>query len=462
MLKNKLHTALSLFLCCLAALGTHAQTVSFTLTETEITTQASQTKLAVPSGKADLLSLFATIKISSNNKPNFASTLGSAATLPLSIATLQFNSMTGISIGGSRPVVPLESAPKDLYTTVLGLLNADITVNYGMVTAGTAWIAGTYATDLLFSTNVTNNPPNKIQVTVPAFITPHTQPPIATLNVTTLAPFRGTETISATSAFDYYSSVETLLFLKAGSTFTFVPTQTYPTLPNLTNLSAVKANLTDAAIAAPINLTSTDQPYTNSALGVVATNKRAFTSSFTINAANLKSTFTQAGTYTLPVTYSIQKTGSLYAGAVATQIMSSSVKLVVAKISEFSAVTTPVIFNFNSVASYSAGLTATVTTPVTLSSTVPYSLSVKADGDFISGSNSIPAGVITIEGITGQTGITPVVLSAASQNLVLAAIPEIDRVINLQYRIPATQTNLLIGKPPGTYTANITYTLVAP
>jgi hypothetical protein len=462
LLKKRSHIALNLLLCCFSAGAAAQTTVSFAPTESDITTPTNVAKLGYANGRASLLSLVATMKVSANSQTRFNSTLGSTATLPLTIINLQVDRIAGISVLDSKPIIALPSALTDFYYTTVGLFNGDLFVNYWLIIPGTAWIAGTYSTDLAFSTNVINTPPNKIQVTVPAFITPNLQPAIATLNVTTFNPYRGSELINATSTFDYFSSVETLLSIKAGSEFTFVPAQAHPVLPILTNISTVRAILSDGAIAKAVNLSTTDQTYTLSALTVPVNNKLSFTSNFSINAANLKSTFAQAGTYTLPITYSIDKTGILYAGAVATKTMSSSVKLVVSKMSEISAVINPVTFAFNTAAKYKTGLTAAVTTPVTLSSTVPYSLSVKADGDFILGGNSIPAGVITIEGAGAQTGITPVVLSTTSQNLVLSATPEIDRLINLQYRIPATQTYRLVGKPAGTYTANITYTLVAP
>jgi hypothetical protein len=463
LLKKKSHIALSLFLCCISATGAAAQTtVSFAPTETDITTPTNLARLGYANGRAALISLFSTIKVSANNQTKFNSTLGSTATLPLSIINLQVDRIDGVSLLDAKPVIVLPSAPTNVYYTTIGLLNGDLFMNYWLMIPGTAWIAGTYNTDLLYSANVTNTPPNKIQVTVPAFITPNLQPAIATLNVTTFNPYRGSELINATSTFDYFSSVETLLSIKAGSEFSFVPAQAHPVLPTLTNNSTVRAILSDGAIAKAVNLSTADQTYTLSSLTIPVNNKLSFTSNFSINAANLKSTFAQAGTYTLPITYSIAKTGILYAGAVATKTMSSSVKLVVNKMSEISAVINPVTFAFNTAAKYKTGLTAAVTTPVTLSSTVPYSLSVKADGDFILGGNSIPASVLTIEGAGSQTGITPVVLSTTPQDLVLSATPEIDRLINLQYRIPSTQTYRLVGKPAGTYTANITYTLVAP
>lgn len=118
--------------------------------------------------------------------------------------------------------------------------------------------------------------------------------------------------------------------------------------------------------------------------------------------------------------------------------------------------------SFTTAAAYNQGVTAVMSSPITVSSTVPYSVTVKTSGNFISGANSIPAGVMIVEGIPTQTGIAAVTLSTTAQNLFTSADPVIDRAINLQFRIPNTQTVNLLNKPAGTYNATVTFTIVAP
>ncbi|PIH00828.1 hypothetical protein CS542_03415 [Pedobacter sp. IW39] len=61
--------------------------------------------------------------------------------------------------------------------------------------------------------------------------------------------------------------------------------------------------------------------------------------------------------------------------------------------------------------------------------------------------------------MTGQTGIRQL-YSASPQTIITSANPTIDRLLNLQYRIPSAQTSNLLNKTAGSYNTTITYTIV--
>lgn len=461
MLKKKLHTALSILICCSTAIGTHAQ-IAVTIPANNITGQLDYTLSAAASGTAGTLGLGGTIKVSSTTANIPATSSGTSSPLPLSVVYIKAISIGGVSLLGSTTEVNLTQVAQTTYATVLGLGGGAFTADYRMAIAGNAWLAGIYTTPITY-TNVTPASPT-LSITVPGLITLNTvvtNP--TTMTVNALSAFRSGGGASATNTFDYYSTVPTDITLKStGSTFSFSTTQLFNSTPVVAS-SQLSSLLSGAYAGSAINLSTTDQAIsTASSVPVVVTNKNSFTNTLSISAANLKSSFAQAGTYTLPIVYTVAKKSSAYPLTLTSGTMNSSVQVTVTKMSELTIPASTVNLSFNSAAAYSQGLTAVMPNPITVSSTVPYNVTVRSSGNFISGANSIPAGVVTIEGIPAQTGITPVQLSTTATALFTGANPEIDRALNLQFRVPASQTTNLLNKPVGTYNATVTFTIVAP
>lgn len=268
------------------------------------------------------------------------------------------------------------------------------------------------------------------------------------LNVASLANFRS-GSLTGTHTLDYSTSLASDIALRGNvANFSF-STST----PKIVDPSPA-ANLAQALITSPAGGSAVLLDATNKTvdtdIAVQATNKRSITTQFSVSANNLKTGFAQAGTYTLPLTYTLSKNTPAY-GTALTATTNSSLHVVVPRLLEFIVPTGSISLNVNTSSAYRDGVTV-ASTPISISSTIPYSVTVKASGDFSNGSGStIPINTLLVEGTSSETNVTAVALSTAPQNLISGASPVIDRGLNLQYRIPANQTTNLLGKVAGVY-----------
>jgi hypothetical protein len=465
LLKKRLYIALSVVFCCFTAGNVNAQ-LTINLPEANISGQTEYTT-NFPSGTTALISLLPTIQAKFGSA-NFS---GTPATLPSIPSSTNFMKMKvtqlGLSLISTFPQITLSTTSQTVITSLLSL-GAAIRADYTIVTSAFPWAAGSYANTVVLTGGLSSNPTTlSMTITVPAYITLNNQvPSTTTLNVTSFAQFRDPAGISATVNNDYFTTVPTLFSLKANSsTFSFSTTQPYNHLPAANNVSLMNSALTGPYAGSAINLSSTDQLLTSSTgIPVLLTNKSSIVSALGITGANLSSNFVQAGTYITPLVYTISKTAASFPATPISQTMSSNVQVNVSNIMEVVVLGSQIDLTVNTAAKYQQGVTTTVPNQVRLSSTVPYNITVKASGPNLSSSGgvNIPVGVITIEGMPGQTGITPIVLSASPQTIITSGDPIIDRLLNLQYRIPATQTSNLLNKAAGRYNTTITYSIVAP
>lgn len=463
MLKKRLYIALSF--CCFTVGNANAQ-IAINLPEANISGQTDYTA-NFSSGATALINLIPNIQAKLGTA-NFAAT---PATLPAIPSSTNFMKMKvtqlGLSLISTFPQITLSTTSQTVITSLLSL-GATILADYTVVTSTFPWAAGTYSNTIVLTGGVNPNPTTlPVTVTVPAYITLNNQvPSTTTLNVSSFTQFRNSAGISSTVNNDYFTTVPTLFNLKANSsTFSFSTTHPYNNLPAANSVNLMSAALTGIYAGAAINLSSTDQLLTSSAgIPVLLTNKSVLNSSLSISGANLSSNFVQAGTYTVPLVYTVSKTAASFPATPISKTMSSNTQIVVSNMMEVVVLGSQVDLTVNTVAKYQQGVTTTVPNQVKLSSTVPYNITVKASGTNLSSSGgvNIPVGVITIEGMPGQTGITPVVLSASPQPIITSGNPVIDRLLNLQYRIPATQTSNLLNKAAGRYNTTITYSIVAP
>lgn len=142
--------------------------------------------------------------------------------------------------------------------------------------------------------------------------------------------------------------------------------------------------------------------------------------------------------------------------------MATTATIVVPRLFEAVVPATVINLNFSTPSNYVSGVTAAMPSPITLSSTIPYNVTVRAATDFTLSASTIPAGVMILEGISTQTGVNPLTLSTAAQTLISTSAPVIDRSVYLQFRIPGTQTSNLLNKTAGQYSADVVFTLTAP
>lgn len=454
MLKKKLHTALSILLCCLTVYTVKGQTIN--VTEANITAQADA---VLNNQTVATIIISGAITVKANT--NWTNTFSFPA---LDIGVLK---VKGVSVGlnsGNGSEVSLSTTAQPVYPS--GLLG-NFVVNYRVPTAGLAWQAGNYTNTLIYSVN--SNVP--MIIAVPAYITATTSAPASIpIAVNSLSFFRAVAGISSANVnIGYNTTVPTIINLKAksASTFTFTPGFTSSLTFTPVNSNVVSAALT-SPVGSTISITSTDQAITPAAgLPVIATNARpTLTSVFSITGANLTANFVNAGVYKLPITYTIANTSGFQVPATS-KTMDSSVDLTVSTIMDINLPSNTVSLNFDNQSNYTTGVTSAVTNQISLSSTAPYNVTVRASTTaFVNttdASSTIPLNVMTIEGMTGQTGITPIVLSTTAQPIITSGNPVIDRSINLQYRIPAAQVvSNILGKGQGNYNATIVFTIVAP
>lgn len=465
MLKKRFYIALSFALCCLKATDTYAQVV-LNIPEANITSQSDYTSV-VNGGPSLTLSIGAKVLFKANTGTFASTTAGSTASLPLNLAFLKldFNSLLGVSQGTEMAFSTLDA---QVYSALVAL-NGSAIYNYRISTAGKSLLAGSYRTTLTFTPTTASSPaPLPITIVIPSILTQSVNPAITTLNINTFTPFTNTTGITGTNSFNYYTTVPTNINIKStAANFGF--TTSYNSNVTPVNASSfLNAQLSSPAMTSGpvLNLTQTDQLMTGSAIGIAATNRRDLTATFNITAADLKSKFVQAGVYNLPISYKLTAANDIYTPAPTPSefTMPTSVQLTVEKMSTISIPTPTVSIAFSAAADYQLGVTKQMPGHIKVSSTVPWSVTVKANSDFLTnGANQIPVSMIHIEGIPGQNGTTtilPITLSSTAQPIVSTANPSIDQLLNLQYRVPAAQS--LVGKVNGKYATTITYTLVAP
>ncbi|KIO78644.1 hypothetical protein TH53_02565 [Pedobacter lusitanus] len=465
MLKKRLYIALSVVFYCFIVGNANAQ-LTIDLPEANISGQTSYL-VNLNSGASPFLSLLSAINAKASGT-TLTPTPGTLPAIPLApnLINMKVTSIGGVNLLSGTNQIILSSVSQNIYFVAVGLLSGTMLVDYTVSPVGVAWAAGSYATTLTFTGGINPATPT-LTLNVPAYITLNTLAPATIpLNVTSFATFRNALGISSNVNNDYFTTVPTLVDLKASSsTFSFSTTQPYNQLPAANNVNLMSSVLTGPYGGAALNLSASDQLLTVAAgIPVVATNKSSLTSTLSISGANLKSNFVQAGTYTVPVVYTISKTASSFPASLPSKTMNSSVQVNVSNIMEVVVQDPSVTLTVNTVTKYQQGVTTTMPNHVKVSSTVPYNVTVKASSSFLnsSGGVQIPVGVITIEGMAGQTGVTPVVLSASPQLIISSANPVIDRLLNLQYRIPSTQTSNLLNKAAGSYDTTITYSIVAP
>jgi len=469
LLKKRLYTALSAAICSLFI--NHASAQSFTLTEANVEGSPVTTILGVGDANPGTIlgvKLIYALGVQSgaskltSTTPLISTSDVNAGIINLEVKTIGGNALT--LLGGTAPR-DLSTINQSLYAAVLTVaLNAqNVNTQYKITTNTTKWSAGKYATPIIYTGMFPTY--STVEIVVPTYLRVNQAiPAVNTLLINNFSYFRtgGGRTLS--TSFDYYGTVPATVSLRAtsGNPFTYVPTQAFSPLPS-NNGSMVTAEITGTPGAGEVTLLSSGNKLISNATGVplILGNKQTVNTTLGIKADLLKSNFSGAGTYTLPLTYTLSKIANSYVqGATLTTTMTSSLQVVVSKMSEISVPTTPIIFTYNSTTAYNQGLTSLMSAPMVLSSTVPYTVDVKTDGDFKSGVNSIPAGIMIIEGTPPQTGVNAVTLSNTLQRLVNGTAPVIDRNISLQYRIPPTAA--LLNKPAGLYTANVTFTLTAP
>jgi hypothetical protein len=170
--------------------------------------------------------------------------------------------------------------------------------------------------------------------------------------------------------------------------------------------------------------------------------------------------FVQAGSYTVPLTLITADASA--SPTVPTQTTTTTLTVNVADMQSFSVNDGVTALNFSTTSNYANGISQDQPNHLTVSSTSPWSLSVRAATSTLSnGSATLPVSYVTVGNTSGQSILSSVVLSAAAQPLASGQPPAIGKTVGVNYSVSAANAGQLKGLASGTYTATITYTLSA-
>lgn len=413
-----------------------------------------------------LITLLPTFRVKANTA-NFSSTAGGV--IPLNIAHIKLNSIGSLSLLGASSEVTLSINNGNLYSSVATVSSGAITANARLSTGSQTWIAGIYDSNLSFSTQgvlAGSITPTTLpfSISVPGFISPPANVGTASILVNDLSFYRAVNGINAAKVIPLTTTVPYTPSLKTTNTqFSFTTPYPYNSLP-ISPVSTVNTTLTGISTAATITLSTTDQALTNATgIAVPTNNAQSLTASYSIGASQLKTNFIQAGTYSIPLTYTWSKLTAAYPTGTLQAQSSGNLEIIVSDLAELVANQQAVSLDFATTTDYKNGVSKDMPTHLRVSRTSPYTLYVRSSSAaFISGTNSIPLQVLRIGPMANQTGMNTITLSTTAKQLIQSADPVIDRNLDMRYSIPASETSQLLNKPTGTYTANIIFSFVAP
>lgn len=394
---------------------------------------------------------------------SFTSTVAGTTTIPLGLASLRISKIgNSVTLGGSSPII-LTNEYKAIYTFLVSLLTGAVLMDLDLSTASHSWIAGTYQAQVQFR-RLSPNAQN-FSITVPSFITPQASVTPTTILVDDLSFFRSVNGITGSTTVSVASTVPYVPSIKASSaSFGFSTTSVHNVVAQ-PSVNLLNTEIQGVSTSNPKSLSNLSQPLTvTTGIPVAATNNEILTYNFKLSAANLRSGFAQAGTYNIPgLTFAWDKVNSAYPQGNLSVQRSSSLQVVVSELSEIVANQIAVNLNLNTPASYRQGISKDMAAHIRVSKTTPYNVYVRSTSpQFSNGANQIPLSILRIGPMSGETDMNTVNLSTTSQLLINSANPVIDRDFNMRYSIPASETSKLLGKPAGSYTANIVFSFVAP
>lgn len=416
-----------------------------------------------------LLSLLPAISARAINTTSFVNTTG-VGSVPLQVARLKLERISTLSLLGLSNDVTLSTVDQQLIASLanVNLSAGAVIINLRLVTANQTWTTGIFQTSLALSASgilggsITPASQN-LAIQVPAFISTASSISPTTILINNLNLFRsadgatGSSTIPVSTTVPYIPSIHAEL-----SQFNFSTNLPYTSLP-LVPVSTVSTTLNGISNATSVALSTTSQPITGSTgIAVPTNNNQSLNYIFRISAAQLKTSFVQAGTYSVPFIYTWNKLSTAYPTGSLSAQANSNISVVVSDMAELKANQQVVNLAFTTTNDYKNGVRMDMPAHLNLSKTTPYNLYVRASQpNFTSGANSIPVHVLRIGPMENQSGMNTVTLSTTAQQLIQDANPTIDRNLNIRYSIPANETGKLFNKSPGVYSGNIIFSFVA-
>ncbi|WP_312339712.1 hypothetical protein [Sphingobacterium sp.] len=474
MQRKKLYIKQNFAVCFLSLFSfyghhTYAQTTAITLPQANIQARTDYNTAINAGTYSSVITVLPSFSVKSGSATFTSTTSGSFPASAVYMKLSSIGSLVLLGLGTNNEVV-LSTGGGLLYAAVASVASGAIAANARIATASQTWTAGVFSNVVSFYTQGvlagSISPASyTLSITIPGFISPPASIGTTSIAVNDLSFYRSANGISASQIIPVSSTVPYIPSIRTGNAqFSFSTTFPYNTLP-VSPVSTVSASLSGVATATATNLSTSDQALTAAGgIAVPTNNSSSITHTYSVSTAFLKSNFIQAGTYTVPLTYTWNKSSSATYPTTPVQAQASgSLTIAVSDLGEIIANQQSVNLPFTTTSNYVNGVSTNMSSHLKLSKTTPYNLYVRAtSSSFTSGVNSIPLSVLRIGPMAGQTGVNTVTLSTTAQQLIQNADPIIDRTLDMQYSIPAAQTSNLLGKPAGTYTANIIYSFVAP
>ncbi len=404
------------------------------------------------------------------NTSNFGNTVGGSSTVPLNLANIKLNKIGEVILLGTHTEQALSTSYQAIYAALATIgVTAAVSIDVRLVTSTHKWISGIYSTPMQFKTGTLLNE-NQISpriqdfyIHVPGFITPDVSVYKVELNVNNFSYFRNDVGIDLTKTLTVDTTVPFLPSIVAGnSSFNFSTSFPYNTIP-ASPVNSLAVQLVGFSNSTSIYLSGVDQGLTdNAGLEVPTNNRHILNNKFSINSAQLKTNFVQAGNYTIPLLYSFNKLNTAYPTGNLQAQKNGTLEVVVSDMYEMIANQSSVNFAFTSATQYQNGMTVEMPQHLKISKTSPFNLYVRAStSSFNSGGNEIPLNVMRIGPATGESGMNTITLSTTSQQLIHSGNPVVDRLLNVQYSIPSTETPKFLGKPGGLYSTDVIFSFVS-
>jgi len=394
---------------------------------------------------------------------------GSSGVIPLDRANISLVSVGGLQLIGLGAEQPLSTANAELYTSLVSLLSGPITASARIGVAGFTWRAGFYSSGIAFTLagiNLGGISPSgglPFQLDVPGFIDVSPAMGTMSLHVNDLNYYRSAGGISVDKPVAISTTVPYIPSIQAGTgQFNFNTSYAYHTLP-AAPVSAVNVALVAVPTAITTSLSTTSQMLTAPSGVALTQNNQTLNSRYSIDGLQLKTNFLQAGTYSVPVDYAWTKLSSVYPAGNLQAQSSGTLEVLVSDLTEILVNQQEINLDFNAVADYTQGVVVDLPALLRVSKTAAYNLTVRASSSsFQSSGSSIPLNVLRIGPASGEIFTQSVTLSEQPQGLIEHANPEIDRNVGVRFSIPSSETQHLLGKPVGSYSADIIFGIVAP
>ena len=257
------------------------------------------------------------------------------------------------------------------------------------------------------------------------------------------------------------NTVDFNLWAKASSATIQFTSSKLPYIPGTRNISLIQLGSTGTGtVLTKKALSATSQNYSSSSLVVKAGNRNNFTLQLSVSAADFKTHFFEAGTYTFQLNLDAKSSSGTFPAISALQ--DTDVTLKVLPLSEITIPTSgqTVNFDFNTSAHYSQGQSKVIPNQIKLSNNETFELYVKSDEDYFKKGGvqtDIDSDILQV----GVDGSTLVPLSTSPQKIISSGTPVLDQELNIKYTIPPTGAQRLIGKEKTTYSISVIYSFTA-